>query len=101
MEILPQNKDNYTIYSISGCPNCIKVKKFIKSKNLLYEEINCDEYILENKENFIKEMKTLCKIDDNKNVIFPIVFYKNKFIGGYNECVQYIENQLLSFQEQF
>ena len=48
MEYIKPSIHGFTVYSKSGCPNCVTVKKFIKEKNfLLNSEINCDEYILE------------------------------------------------------
>ena len=41
-------------YSKSGCPNCTLVKKLIKEKHFFLDEINCDEYLLEDKEGFLK-----------------------------------------------
>ena len=50
-ELPSENK--FTIYSKSGCINCRKVKELLKGKNLDYEIVDCDDYLLENKEIFL------------------------------------------------
>lgn len=88
----------FTIYSKSGCPNCMVVKKIIKEKHFLLQEINCNNYILENKEHFLKFIETITGYSDKK---FPIVFYEDKFIGGLNETKLLIEKLLLTFEDVF
>ena len=43
-----------TVYSITTCPWCDKMKKYLKSKNVEYEERNID-----NNENYAKECLAL------------------------------------------
>ncbi len=71
----------YTIYSKSGCPGCKKVKDLLRSENPLV--IDCDEYLLEDKEGFLSFIQNITQ----KSVkMFPMVFNKDKiFIGGYEE----------------
>ena len=40
------SKNGFTVYSKSGCPNCSKVKNLLKERNLLFNIIDCDDYIL-------------------------------------------------------
>jgi len=49
MEFEKPLNSGFTIYSKSGCPNCVKAKTLLKSKHLLFKIVNCDEYILEDK----------------------------------------------------
>lgn len=98
MEIIKPNKEGFTIYSKSGCPNCTSVKKFIKEKNYFFTEINCDEYILEDKEKFIKFIE---KIAETSYKTFPMVFYNGKFIGGFTHTTEFINKLLLSFEDKF
>jgi glutaredoxin len=82
---LPAEND-YTIYSKSGCPNCLKIKKYLCEAGAKLLVINCDEYILENKENFLSFIEALV----GKEVkIFPMVFYDGRYIGGYTETEQH------------
>jgi len=94
---LPQ-KNRYTIYSKSGCPNCSNVKTFLKSKNLIFNVVDCDEYLIEAKTEFLEFIKNLSQKECK---IFPIIFYDEKYIGGYNETKDYVEKTLLAFEENF
>lgn len=52
MEIENPSESGFTIYSKSGCSNCIKVKKLLNDKNLKFNLINSDEYLIEDKDFF-------------------------------------------------
>ena len=98
MEIENPSETGFTIYSKSGCPYCLKVKSFLKEKHLKINIINCDEYIIEDKEFFLSFINNL----SGKEVkTFPIIFYDNQFIGGYNETVNFVDKLLLSFEDNF
>lgn len=98
MEIEKPNNKGFTVYSKSGCPNCMLAKKLIKEKNFFYNEINCDEYLIENKEEFLGFIHQLT----NENIkSFPIIFYETKFIGGYVDVIDFIDKLLLSFEDNF
>jgi glutaredoxin len=92
----PQN-GQFTVYSKSGCINCTKVKKLLQEKSLLFNVIDCDEFILENKEEFLSFIQ---KLAGHEYRFFPMVFDSNKFIGGYTETNNYI-NKLLDFDSIF
>lgn len=98
MEIIEPNKSGFTIYSKSGCPNCISVKKLIKENKFFITEINCDEYILEDKEEFLKFIE---KVAETSYKTFPMVFYDGKFIGGLTHTTEFINKLLLSFEDKF
>ena len=78
----------FTIYSKSGCANCINVKKLLKENNFDVHIISCDEYIVENKKEFLLFIKNIINFDYK---FFPMVFHDNKFIGGLNETTKYIK----------
>ncbi len=84
-------KGKFTIYSKSGCLNCVKVKTILKDTNLLFSVIDCDEFLLDNKQDFLDFIK---KLIGKEYKIFPMVFDENKFIGGYNETNKYLEHFL-------
>jgi glutaredoxin len=86
-------KGKLTVYSKSGCPNCTKVKQMLKDKNVLFSIIDCDEFILENKTEFLLFIQQLI---GREQKIFPMVFDYNVFIGGYDETNKYID-KLLEF----
>ena len=93
----PENK-GFTIYSKSGCQYCSIVKKIIKDNYFNYTEINCDEYLIEDKEGFLDFIEKLAKISFKT---FPMVFYDGKFLGGVTDTKERINNLLFSFEENF
>jgi glutaredoxin len=97
MEFLTPNSNGFTIYSKSGCPNCLKVKNLLKEDNFVFTIIDCDEYILEDKANFLLFMKNI--IQSESPLQFPFVFNDGSYIGGYKETVQYTEKLFLSFDK--
>lgn len=98
MEITTPHVKGFTIYSKSGCPNCTSVKKLIKEKHFFYSEINCDEYILEDKNKFLQEIENIA---GKSWKTFPMVFYENKFVGGLTDTIDLIDKKILSFEDNF
>jgi len=93
---LPDVK-GFTVYSKSGCPNCLKTKALLKDKKFEFNIVDCDEYIIENKEGFLLFIKEISQKEVNQ---FPIIFYEGIYLGGYKETKEYID-KLLSFVENF
>jgi glutaredoxin len=86
MDFLLPDKNKYTIYTKSGCPNCLKIKQLFKDNFISITTINCDEYLIENRTEFLAFMKNI----SNKEIkTFPIVFYNNEYIGGYIETLHH------------
>jgi glutaredoxin len=79
--------DLITIYSKSGCTYCKKAKSFLTSINKPFCMIDCDEFLLDNKADFLLFIKNLSNMDVTS---FPIIFNGDTFIGGYNELVSAI-----------
>lgn len=98
MDFIKPAKNGFTVYSKSNCPYCVTVKKIIKEHFFLLEEINCDEYILENKNEFLKFIED---ISGKNHKSFPIVFYGDNFLGGSCETIEFIQKLLLSFEDIF
>ncbi len=98
MEIREPLKKGFTIYSKSGCSNCTYVKRLIKDNHFLFFEINCDEYILENKDEFLTYIEDKAKISCKT---FPMVFYDATFVGGLTQTTECINKLLLSFEDIF
>lgn len=97
MEFPSPQKGIINVYSKSGCINCTKVKTLLKEKNMAFDVIDCDEFILENKEEFLLFMQ---KLIGKEYKIFPMVFDNDIFIGGYNETNNYI-SKILEFDIAF
>lgn len=87
----------FTIYCKSGCPNCLKVKKLLNDKNINPVIVDCDEYLIEEKENFFIFIKKYANKDCTK---FPMVFNDGFFIGAYSETIDYL-NKNVNFDEEF
>lgn len=92
------SQKGFTIYSKSGCPNCINVKRRIQEQYLLHKIVDCDDYLLEDKEQFLSLMESRI---GKPYTTFPMVFYDGKFVGGWRETNHFIENLMLSFEENF
>jgi len=96
MEYESPIKSGFTVYSKSGCPNCIKVKNLLKDNHLVFKVVDCDDYIINDKDNFlffIKELSnTSCRV-------FPMVFNDGKFIGGHIETKIYVDKIMTDFEE--
>ena len=88
------SEQKFTIYSKSGCINCRKVKDLLKNNNLEYEIVDCDDYLLEDKDNFLLFIQSY-SVSNWKS--FPMVFHDGKFIGGYDETVKYLDKITTSF----
>lgn len=95
MEFEEPLQNGFTIYSKSGCFYCTKVKKLLTEQNSVFVVIDCDEYIIEAKENFLLFMKERA---NKEYKTFPMVFNNGVFVGGFNETQEYF-NKLLQFDE--
>ena len=73
----------YTIYTKSGCPNCVKIKKYLCECGAEMLVVNCDEYIIENKQVFLQ---FIAQCAEKEIKLFPMVFFNTEFIGGYAEA---------------
>ena len=101
MDIPEPEIDKITIYSKSGCVNCVTVKNLLKEKNIKFVVNNCDEFILEDKEGFLEYIK---KISGREYRMFPMVFSNKLFIGGLKETEKYfekLEEKELDFNSEF
>ncbi len=95
INIQKPEETGFTIYSKSGCPNCTRIKKIIIEKKLTFIEINCDEYLIEDKDFFLSFIKNLAQ---KESKVFPMIFNSGIFIGSFNETQEFLDKQL-SFDE--
>lgn len=98
MDFEKPTEKGFTIYSKSGCINCNKIKTFLIENKLDYIVISCDEYLLEDKENFLLFIKNL---SNKEYTQFPIVFNNSEIVGGFNEAKEYIFKYCLTFENNF
>lgn len=96
MEFEQPSNVGFTIYSKSGCSYCIKAKTLMKENKLPFNIINCDKYIIEDKQKFLN---FITQISGKEVKTFPIIFLDNKFLGGYTETNDYVDELLLCFDE--
>ena len=97
MDIPEPKNGEITVYSKSGCSGCTNVKNILKEKNVNFVIVDCDEFILEDKETFLQFIH---EISGQECKIFPMVFDGKRFIGGFKEIVSYLD-KLLDFDLTF
>jgi len=95
MEFELPTKSGFSIYSKSGCLNCSKVKSFLKDNNYDFNVINCDEYLIEAKDEFLEFIKNLAQKECR---VFPIIFFNGNFVGGFNETKELVDNLSITFE---
>ena len=93
MEIFEPLDVGFTVYSKSGCYNCTKVKQLLRDNKIFFLEVDCDEFLIEDKEGFLLFIKERA---NKEYKTFPMVFYDAKFLGGLAETQQHFD-KLLSF----
>jgi glutaredoxin len=91
MNFATPEETGFTIYSKSGCINCVKVKTLLKEQKEKYITIDCDEYLLEDKPAFLHFIHLLV---GKEYKTFPMVFLNGKFLGGYQETEEYFSKKL-------
>lgn len=96
-DFIEPKSNQYTVYSKSGCSYCTKVKTVLTEMEQPFFVVDCDDYLLDWKKEFLLYIKLFA---DKEWKTFPIVFDGKKFIGGYHETVEYLE-KTLDFNEEF
>jgi glutaredoxin len=97
MDIPKPLYEQFTVYSKSGCINCTRVKQLLQEKQVKYNIIDCDEYILEDKSGFLDCIRELA---EKEYKMFPMVFFNKSFIGGFKETEEYFQ-KTLDFSDEF
>jgi len=82
-------EQGYTIYTKSQCSFCVKSKTLLKAEP--FTMIDCDEYIIEDKESFLKFIENLI---GKPYRMFPMIFFDGKFLGGFAETKEHYEKGL-------
>jgi len=95
MEFESPTKTGFTIYSKSGCPNCTSIKKLLQENKILYTIVDCDDYLIEERDTFLEFIQNLSKKEIKS---FPVIFFDGIFVGGFKETKEYIDKMFLSFE---
>jgi glutaredoxin 1 len=77
----------FTIYGKSGCAYCDKVKDLLEEYDEQFIYVNCDEYLLENRDAFLEFIQ---KLAGKEYKTFPMVFNSAQFVGGYTDTMKII-----------
>ncbi len=80
--------DTFIIYSKSDCRFCELSKQLLLEEGYEHEIIMCDDFLKDDRNGFLEKMET--KIGRSYKT-FPMIFYKDQFIGGYTDLVKEIE----------
>ncbi len=68
-------KSLVVVYSTNYCPYCMRAKQLLKSKNIAFQEVDLT--------NDPATREKLAKETGWQTV--PIIFIKNKFVGGFDD----------------
>lgn len=81
--VYPLPNDNIiTLYTKNNCRYCIAAKNLLIKNNIKHEIINCDNFLLENRDKLVDFLTKTAKIEIKT---FPVIFYNKNYIGGYTE----------------
>ena len=84
MQIEAPSDKSFTVYTKTNCKYCVLVKSLLNENKIPFIEINCDDYLSQDKQyflNFIKEKANR----EHEYKTFPMVFCDGKFVGGFVE----------------
>jgi glutaredoxin len=74
----------YTIYTKDNCSYCVRAKELLKANNCEFKEKNIID--LDNRS------ELLLKYPEAKTV--PQIFVDNKYIGGYDNLIEYFKQTI-------
>jgi len=98
MDVPHPTSDSYTIYSKSGCLYCTKAKVLLQNERVPPLYVNCDKFLLENKEEFFDQMKSMIGYEYKT---LPMIFKNGRFIGGYNKTKDFYEQSKIVARGDF
>jgi glutaredoxin len=90
----PSDK-SFTIYSKTNCKYCVLVKGVLDEHKIPFIEINCDDYLDQDKQYFLNFIKDKSK-REHEYKTFPMVFCDGKFVGGFVET----DRLIMDFDEE-
>ena len=89
MQIEEPSDKSFTIYSKTNCRYCTLVKSLLNENKIPFNEINCDDYLSQDKQYFLNFIKEKAK-REHEYKTFPMVFCDGKFVGGFVETERLI-----------
>jgi glutaredoxin 3 len=80
-ELLPHvnGEDEWVVYSADWCPFCVKAKDLLIENGYTPKVFNIDEY---------RESRQRLISWTNGYKTIPVIYNRNKFIGGYSDLVK-------------
>lgn len=82
------------VYSLNNCHFCDKAKEYLRSKNLVFEEITYNKATDTDSIMYIVELTNWTS--------FPQIFVDDVFIGGYDQLLDYeFDDGHVRFEEKF
>jgi glutaredoxin len=86
---ITNNKDIYLIFGRDTCGFCKRTLEILTKKNLQFKFYEVDKYY----EIFIQILHKIHVLSPQLNIdlnhdTFPVIFYNEKFIGGFNNLKQ-------------
>jgi glutaredoxin len=79
----PPNIFGITIYGKSSCVRCEELRDMLDSSNMDYKYIDCDDYIMADKENFKNIMFEYMKLIPQKRILyFPVCFVDGLYFSS-------------------
>jgi len=90
------DKDKVLLLGLSQCPYTLKSKEYLDSNEIKYKFYPIDKYrdiffdLLQKIDKMEKEEEETSFDININHKTFPIIFIKNKFIGGYTDLINFI-----------
>ena len=98
MDFIFPTTGKYTIYCKRGCVFCDKAKNMLRDKELDFVQIDCDEYLLNNRDGFLMFIELIA---NKPHRTFPIIFdASGNFVGGASELNICLEKHLVFGEEK-
>ena len=82
------------VYSLNNCIYCDKAKDYLRSKNLVFEEVKYDKATESDSIMYLVELTNYTSC--------PQIFVDDVFIGGYEQLLEYeFDDGQVRFEEKF
>jgi glutaredoxin len=96
MEFEEPEQTGVCVYSKSNCRFCDMVKELLTKRGFTFKVFDCDEYLVENKDDFTNFINYHAGNDTGG---FPKVFNDGVFIGSYNATKDFLDQILFAEED--